>query len=206
MSAKIQDFLKNYLKKDLPNIRPGDTVRIFQKIQEENKGKKKRGRGTQLFEGVVIAKKHGKGISSTITVRKIISGVGVERIFPIHSPLIEKIEIVKRAKVRRAKLYYLRTAKGRKARLKNKELAEAIVWEENKEEDVSNQIKEENISEENKKIEGEKNKGEKEDKQKEEGGGGSEKAEKDNQEINSENKEEPAEVANKNEEEIKKRK
>jgi len=204
MSTKIQDFLKNYLKKDLPDIRPGDTVRIFQKIQEENEGKKKRGRGTQLFEGVVIAKKHGKGISSTITVRKVISGVGVERIFPIHSPLIEKIEIVKRAKVRRAKLYYLRTAKGRKARLKNKELAEAIVWEENKEEEVSNQIKEENISEENKKTEREENKGEKEDKQKEEGGGESEEIEKDNkkdnQEINNENKEKPAEVANKNEE------
>ena len=128
MATISEIFNKSQLKKDLPDIRPGDTVRIFQKIQEKE-GEK----GViQSFEGVVIARKHGKGISATITVRKVISGIGVEKIFPIHSPTIEKIEILKRAKVRRAKLYYLRTAKGRKARLKNKNLAEAVVWEKEK--------------------------------------------------------------------------
>jgi len=121
MATKIETLLKTQLKKDLPDIRPGDTVRVHQKIKE--KGKEK----GQVFEGLVIARKHGKGISATITVRKVISGIGVEKIFPIHSPTIEKIEIVKRGKVRRAKLYYLRKAKGRKARLKRKEFTEAVV-------------------------------------------------------------------------------
>jgi large subunit ribosomal protein L19 len=123
MPPKTEIFNKNQLKQNLPEIRPGDTVRVFQKTEE--KGKEK----IQSFEGIIIARKHGKGISATVTVRKIISGVGVEKIFPIHSPLIKKIEILKRAKVRRAKLYYLRTAKGRKARLKRKDFAEATFWE-----------------------------------------------------------------------------
>ena len=102
------------LKKELPKISPGDTVRVYQKIKEKDKER------LQAFEGVVLTRKHGKGISATITVRKVISGVGVEKIFPIHSPVIEKIEVLKKSKVRRAKLYYLRTAKGKKARLKRK--------------------------------------------------------------------------------------
>jgi len=102
------------LKKGLPEIKPGNTVKIYQKIKEKDKER------LQAFEGVVIARKHGKGISATITVRNVISGVGVEKIFPIHSPAIEKIEVLKRGKVRRAKLYYLRTAKGKKAKLKRK--------------------------------------------------------------------------------------
>jgi len=105
----------NQIKKDLPEIRPGDTVRVYQTIKEKDKER------LQSFEGVVLARKHGKGISSTITVRNMISGVGVEKILPLHSPNIKKIEILKRAKVRRAKLYYLRTAKGKKAGLKQKE-------------------------------------------------------------------------------------
>lgn len=134
MATKIETFLQPFLKKDLPNVRAGDTVRIHQKIREVAKGKdssKKKGGGKlQVFEGIIIARKHGKGVSATITVRKIISGIGVEKIFPIHSPTIEKIEIIKRSKVRRAKLYYLRTAKGRKARLKRIDFIEAITPEE----------------------------------------------------------------------------
>ena len=115
MPTKTETITKTQLKKDLPDIRPGDTVKVYQKIKEKDKER------LQAFEGVVLARKHGKGISATITVRKVISGVGVEKIFPIHSPTIEKIEVLKRGKVRRAKLYYLRTAKGKKARLKRKE-------------------------------------------------------------------------------------
>lgn len=134
MANKLETFVQPFLKKDVPDIRPGDTVRIYQKIKETpKKGKTSAGREDkeriQVFEGVILARKHGKGISATITVRKVVSGIGVERIFPIHSPLIEKIEILKRAKVRRAKLYYLRKAKGKKARLKKTEFKEAIAEE-----------------------------------------------------------------------------
>jgi len=108
------------LKTDLPDIRPGDTVKIHQKIKEKDKER------IQVFDGQIIAKKHGKGITSTITVRKVISGVGVEKIFPIHSPIIDKIELVKKGKAKRAKLYYLRKARGRRAKLKRKEFAEVI--------------------------------------------------------------------------------
>lgn len=120
---KINLFNQNQLKKDLPDVRPGDTICVYQKIKEGDKER------VQTFEGLVIAKKHGKGISGTITVRKIISGIGTERIFPIHSPIIDKIEILKRGVVRRAKLYYLRKAKGKKTRLKKKEFAEAATKE-----------------------------------------------------------------------------
>jgi len=119
MTTKIEKFLRPFLKKELPDIRPGDTVRIHQRIQETLKKSKSSGgreekEKVQTFEGLVLARKHGKGISATITVRKVISGIGVERIFPLHSPTIEKIEILKREKTRRAKLYYLREARGKK--------------------------------------------------------------------------------------------
>jgi len=130
MTTKIEAFNKLQLKKDLPNIRPGDTVRVFQKILGQKDQEK-----IQTFEGLVIARKHGKDISSTIMVRKIISGIGVEKIFPIHSPLIEKIEILKRGKARRAKLYYLRKAKGKKARLKKREFITAVPEEKPAEEE-----------------------------------------------------------------------
>ena len=113
------------VEKSLPDIRPGDTVKVYHRFKEiTKKGKKsvEEKEKTQMFEGVVIARKHGRGITSTITVRRIIAGVGVEKIFPLHSPTIEKIEIISRAKVRRAKLYYLRDRVGKKARLKRKEL------------------------------------------------------------------------------------
>jgi len=118
MTTKTKKFNQSFLKKDLPDIRPGDTVKIYQKVKL---GKQER---IQVFEGEVLARKHGKGISSTITVRKVVSGIGVEKIFPLHSPVIEKIEVVKRGKVKRAKLYYLREAKGKKARLKSVEIKE----------------------------------------------------------------------------------
>lgn len=120
MPAKLEIFIKNQLKSGLPDIRPGDTVRVHQKIKEEDKER------IQAFEGLVIARKHGKGAGAMITVRKIIEGIGVERIFPIHSPIIEKIEILKREKARRAKLYYLREAKGKRAKLKRKKFIQAV--------------------------------------------------------------------------------
>ena len=105
---------KSYLKTKLPDLRAGDTVKVFQKIKE---GEKER---IQPFEGLVIAKKHGNGISATFTVRKIVGGTGVERIFPLHSPLIDKIEILRRSKVRRAKLYYIREKAAKEVRRKMK--------------------------------------------------------------------------------------
>jgi len=119
MVTLLEKFNKEQERK-LPDLRPGDTIKVHQKIKE---GEKER---IQIFEGIIIAKKHGKGISATITVRKVVDGVGVERVFPIHSPSVEKFEVVRSAKVRRAKLYYLRTAKGKKARLKKKDFAVAI--------------------------------------------------------------------------------
>ena len=93
-------------------IKPGDTVRVHQKIQEKGKTR------IQVFEGLVLAVKHGKEPGGTFTVRKVASGVGVEKIFPIYSPIIDKIEIVKRSKVRRAKLYYIREKVAREIRRK----------------------------------------------------------------------------------------
>jgi large subunit ribosomal protein L19 len=99
------------LRTDIPKLRAGDTVRVHVKIKEGDKYR------IQLFEGVVLCvKRHG--ISSTFTVRKVSSGYGVERIFPLHSPIIEKVEVVKQGKVRRARLYYLRGRRGKAARLK----------------------------------------------------------------------------------------
>ncbi len=120
---KIEKFNKEQLKKGSDDIRPGDTIKVHQKIKEKDKQR------IQVFEGLVLARKHGKGISSTITVRKLVSGIGVERVFPLHSPNIEKIEIVKRGKVRKAKLYYLRKAKGKKARLKKVDFEQIIASE-----------------------------------------------------------------------------
>ena len=101
-------------------------IETFQKSQLKTMPDKER---IQIFEGLVIARKHGKGINSTITVRKVVEQIGVERIFPVHSPSIAKIEVVKSGKVRRSKLYYLRTAKGTKAKLKKRNLSAAIAPE-----------------------------------------------------------------------------
>ncbi len=116
MSTKLDIFNQLQLKKDLLYIRPGDTVCVSQKIKEGDKER------IQVFEGVIIARKHGKEAGATITVRKVISGIGVERIFPLHSPTIEKIEVLKRGRVRRAKLYYLRKMVGKKAKVKRRAL------------------------------------------------------------------------------------
>ena len=140
MSKLLEKFEQSQLKK-MPDIRPGDLVRVHQKIKEGDKER------IQIFEGVVIARKHGKGISSTITVRKVVDQVGVEKILPVHSPSIEKIEVVKSSKVRRSKLYYLRTAKGTKAKLKNKELAAAIAPEEEPVVETSAEVSQEPVPE-----------------------------------------------------------
>lgn len=136
MTTQIVKFNQMQLNKSLPDIKSGDTIRVHQKIKEsfggaQDKGDKER---IQVFEGVVIARKHGKGISATITVRKIVEGIGVERIFPINSPAISKIEIVKSGKVRRSKLYYLRQVKGKKAKLKKKDFSIAIAEQKTPEE------------------------------------------------------------------------
>ncbi|HCY6139374.1 TPA: 50S ribosomal protein L19 [Staphylococcus aureus] len=106
----IEAVTKSQLRTDLPSFRPGDTLRVHVRIIE---GTRER---IQVFEGVVI-KRRGGGISETFTVRKISSGVGVERTFPLHTPKIEKIEVKRRGKVRRAKLYYLRSLRGKAARI-----------------------------------------------------------------------------------------
>lgn len=98
--------------KPLPGVAPGNTVRVFQRIRE---GEKTR---LQVFEGVIIARKHGSEPGATITVRKVTGGVGVEKIFPLYLPTVEKIEVVKKTKVRRAKLYYLRRKSAKETRRK----------------------------------------------------------------------------------------
>ena len=105
---------KEYLNNDLPQFRAGDTVRVSVKITE-GEGAKARTR-IQAFEGVCI-KRRGGGIAETFTVRKLSSGIGVERVFPLHAPTVEGIEVVRRGRVRRAKLYYLRNLRGKAARI-----------------------------------------------------------------------------------------
>lgn len=109
----IKAFTNEQLKKEIPTIRIGDTVRIHNKIKE---GTRER---IQLFEGTVIAK-HGGGISETFTVRRVAYGCGVEKTFPIHSPNVEKVDVIRQGKVRRAKLYYLRDRVGKASKVKEK--------------------------------------------------------------------------------------
>lgn len=116
------------LKTGIPPIKSGDTVRVTQKIKEGDKER------LSAFEGIVIAKKHGEGITGTVTVRKMVDGIGVERVFPLHSPVITKIEIIRKAKARRAKLYYIREKAAREIRRKMKSVFQEKVQEEAKEE------------------------------------------------------------------------
>ena len=109
----IQTNTKEQLRTDLPDFNVGDTVKVHYKIKEAGKER------IQVFQGTVISKR-GAGISKTFTVRKVSNGIGVERIFPDHSPNIDNVEIVRWGQVRRAKLYYLRTAKGKASRIKEK--------------------------------------------------------------------------------------
>ncbi len=129
---EITKWQSQFLRKDIPKFSPGDTVKVHVLLKEskikEEKGKKSiekkelragKDERIQIFEGVVIAKR-GIGLSETFTVRRVAYGVGVERIFPLHSPFIKKIEIVKKGDVRRAKLYYQRLRKGKAAKIKEK--------------------------------------------------------------------------------------
>jgi len=109
----MESIEKEQMRMDLPNFSVGDTVRVHFKIVE---GEKER---IQIFEGVVIRKRKG-GVGATFTVRKVSYGIGVERIFPLHTPRIEKMEVVNRGRVRRARLYYLRHLRGKAARIKTK--------------------------------------------------------------------------------------
>ena len=104
------------LKQSVPSFRAGDRVRVHVRVVEGEKSR------TQVFEGNVIGRKHGEGARATFTVRKTSGGIGVERVFPIHSPNVQKIEVVRRGRVRRAKLYYLRKLRGKKARIRERRI------------------------------------------------------------------------------------
>ena len=109
----IDQITKEYMKNDVPEFRPGDTVKVYVRIKEGDKER------LQLFEGLVI-KRRGGGISETFTVRKNSYGVGVERTFPVHTPMVAKIEVLRHGKVRRAKLHYIRTLSAKAARIKER--------------------------------------------------------------------------------------
>ncbi|MDN5709307.1 MAG: 50S ribosomal protein L19 [Planococcus sp. (in: firmicutes)] len=111
MQNIIAEITKEQLRADLPDFRPGDTVRVHVKVVEGTRDR------IQVYEGVVISRRGG-GISESFTVRKISYGVGVERTFPVHTPKIAQLEVTRRGKVRRAKLYYLRNLRGKAARIK----------------------------------------------------------------------------------------
>ena len=113
MSKVIEKITSAQLRSDIPEFRPGDTVRVHAKVVE---GSRER---IQIFEGLVI-KRRGAGISETYTVRKISNGVGVERTFPVHTPRVAKMEVVRKGRVRRAKLYYIRALSGKAARIKER--------------------------------------------------------------------------------------
>jgi large subunit ribosomal protein L19 len=116
MSIVLEKMREHQLRKDIPDFRPGDTIRVHVRLKE-SEGDKER---IQPFEGVVISRR-GRTAGASFTVRRVSFSVGVERIFPLHSPMISSIEVVQRGRVRRAKLYYLRGRKGKAARIKRVE-------------------------------------------------------------------------------------
>jgi len=111
----IKQLEREMIRLDLPAFAPGDTVKVHVKIKE---GEKER---IQVFQGVVISKRKG-GVNASFTVRKVSYGIGVERVFPLHSPIIDKVEVVTRGRVRRAKIYYLRNLRGKAARIRERRL------------------------------------------------------------------------------------
>ncbi len=113
MNPIIAELENEQKKKNIPDVEPGDSVKVFVRIKEGNKER------TQAFEGVII-KKQGCGFRKTITVRRVFQGIGVERVFPLHSPKIENIKILRKGRVRRSRLYYLRERTGKAARIKEK--------------------------------------------------------------------------------------
>ena len=132
----VSEITKDQMKSDLPDLRPGQTDRVDVKIKEGDKSR------IQAYEGIVV-KVQGSGIGKTFTVRKISSGVGVERTFPVHSPRVEKVEVVRHGKVRRAKLYYLRGRKGKATRVKEDIVAmNAAAAKANEEKKAGNTAKE----------------------------------------------------------------
>lgn len=136
----IKEFAKSYLKKNIPKLRTGDVVKVYQKIRE---GEKER---IQIFEGIVIARHGGETLDATFAVRRVSMGVGIERIFPLHSPNIVKVEKIKSIHPRRSKLYYLRDLVGRKAK-KRQEFREFAVWEEEKGKEEEEKVKAEQEAE-----------------------------------------------------------
>jgi len=112
----ITELTQDFLKADLPTFRAGDNVRVHVRIKEGNRER------VQIFEGLVLKRQNGAGINGTFTVRKISFGVGVERTFPLHSPIIEKIEVTRLGKVRRAKLNYIRSLSAKAARIKERRI------------------------------------------------------------------------------------
>lgn len=116
MNQTIRDIESTYLKESLPELHVGDTVKVFVKIKEGGKER------TQGYEGVII-KRRGSGVGATITVRRVFQGIGIERVFPLNSPRIEKIKVQRRGAVRRSKLYYLRKRTGKATRIKEKVVA-----------------------------------------------------------------------------------
>lgn len=109
----IRDIEKDYLKSDLPDLHPGDTVKVMVRIREGNKER------LQGYEGVVL-RLSGAGLSATVTVRRVFQGVGVERVFLLHSPMVESIKVTRRGRVRRARIYYMRQRSGKAARIREK--------------------------------------------------------------------------------------
>lgn len=142
----LKDLTQQFGKKNIPQIKPGDTLRVFFKITEGDKTR------IQTFEGVLISLKHGQSLNGSFTLRRISSGVGVERVFPLHSPLITKIEKIKSRKVRRAKLYFVRDLVGKKVK-KASEVKDYKMWEEAVAEEEIEKIEEEKKGEAKKKAE-----------------------------------------------------
>ena len=120
MNLTIEKVQQSQVRGDVPEFRPGDTVRVHVRLREGEGEKGKEKERLQAFEGVVISRR-GRLTSATFTVRRVSFGIGVERIFPVHSPMIAQIEMVRRGRVRRSKLYYLRELRGKAARIRGKE-------------------------------------------------------------------------------------